>query len=64
MNKLLTSIDANENSLDNFSLAYKEFGLHVLPDNSVRSIEWAPGAKQLFLKGDFSEWYAVRGLGY
>jgi len=56
LDKLVTQIDTNEGGLDQFSLAYKDFGLHVLPDNSVRSLEWAPAAQQLFLKGDFNQW--------
>ena len=55
MQKLVSDIIANEGDLDQFSLAYKSYGLHVLSNNSVRSLEWAPAAQQLYLKGDFSE---------
>uniref|UniRef100_A0A6A7FR02 1,4-alpha-glucan branching enzyme n=1 Tax=Hirondellea gigas TaxID=1518452 RepID=A0A6A7FR02_9CRUS len=56
MNKLVTDISASEGNLDNFSLAYKYYGLHVQPDNSIKSLEWASTARQLYLKGDFNGW--------
>ena len=56
MNKFVNDIKSAEGSLDKFSQGYKCFGLQVLPDNSIKSLEWAPAAQQLFLKGDFSEY--------
>ncbi|KIH50263.1 hypothetical protein ANCDUO_19659, partial [Ancylostoma duodenale] len=41
--------------MERFTQGYKEFGLNVQPDNSVICHEWAPGADQLALIGDFSE---------
>lgn len=52
-------IDDAEGGLDSFSKAYTYYGLHMQPDNSVIAREWAPGAQQLYLTGDFSE-YLVR----
>lgn len=40
--------------MDTFSQGYKYYGLHFLPDNSVVAREWAPGAKDVYLTGDFS----------
>lgn len=55
MNKIVSDIVDKEGDLDKFSQGYKNFGLHVLSDNSIKGLEWAPGASQLYLKGDFSE---------
>lgn len=51
----MEKIESAENNLDQFSQAYKHFGVHINPDNSVTALEWAPGARELFLTGDFSE---------
>ncbi|OON20280.1 1,4-alpha-glucan-branching enzyme, partial [Opisthorchis viverrini] len=42
--------------LDNFTQGYKEFGIHVHPDGTIYCKEWAPGAKELYLRGDFNDW--------
>ncbi|KAK5981571.1 Deltamethrin resistance-associated NYD-GBE [Trichostrongylus colubriformis] len=42
--------------IDRFTQGYKEYGLLVQPDNSVLCHEWAPGADQLALIGDFNGW--------
>ncbi|PIO61152.1 isoamylase protein, partial [Teladorsagia circumcincta] len=42
--------------LERFTQGYKEYGLLVQPDNSVLCHEWAPGADQLALIGDFNGW--------
>lgn len=39
---------------DAFTRSYMEYGVHRLPDNSIRCVEWAPAARSLYLKGDFS----------
>lgn len=49
-------IDEADGGLDSFSKAYKYYGIHIQADNSVIAREWAPGAQQLYLTGDFSEW--------
>ncbi|VDM82596.1 unnamed protein product [Strongylus vulgaris] len=41
--------------MERFTQGYKEFGLIVQSDNSVHCQEWAPGADQLALIGDFSK---------
>lgn len=51
----MKSIEESEGGLDNFSQAYKYYGIHIQHDNSVIAREWAPGAKQLYLTGDFSK---------
>lgn len=44
-----------ESDLDSFTTGYKKFGIHINNDGSVYCLEWAPGAKQLYLTGDFSK---------
>lgn len=45
-----------ESNLETFTTGYKTFGIHFNNDGSVYCLEWAPGAKQLYLTGDFSEY--------
>ena len=42
-------------TLRDFANAHKYYGFHRLPDGWVYR-EWAPGADQLYLAGDFNEW--------
>ena len=53
--EFLEKIEKNEKGgLESYSTSYREFGIHGLPDGSVTCKEWCPGAKELFLWGDFS----------
>lgn len=52
----VAEIDSNHGGIENFTRSYKQFGIHVLPDNSIRVLEWAPGAEAMFLRGDFNDW--------
>lgn len=45
-----------EGGLEEFTQGYKYYGLHIGADNSVVAREWAPGAQQLYLTGDFNNW--------
>ncbi|EAA07235.3 1,4-alpha-glucan-branching enzyme [Anopheles arabiensis] len=45
-----------EGGLNEFTQGYKYFGLHIAQDNSVVAREWAPGAKEVYLTGDFNNW--------
>ncbi|KAI1296716.1 putative 1,4-alpha-glucan-branching enzyme [Halotydeus destructor] len=56
---IVNAIKDNEGGIEKFTRSYKEFGLHVLPDNSVRCLEWAPGAEAVYLRGDFNNWDRV-----
>jgi 1,4-alpha-glucan branching enzyme len=48
-------IEAVEGSLANFARGYERFGL-VRRAGGVEYQEWAPGARQAFLTGDFNGW--------
>ncbi|XP_073996402.1 1,4-alpha-glucan-branching enzyme [Rhodnius prolixus] len=55
----MDSLDKIENDLggvENFVHSYKKFGIHVNIDNSIDCQEWAPGAVQLYLIGQFNNW--------
>eukprot|EP01117_Protostelium_nocturnum_P005840 TRINITY_DN2107_c0_g1_i1.p1 TRINITY_DN2107_c0_g1~~TRINITY_DN2107_c0_g1_i1.p1 ORF type:complete len:706 (+),score=290.42 TRINITY_DN2107_c0_g1_i1:246-2363(+) len=48
-----------EGSLSEFAEGYKKFGFNRVKENGVDGImlrEWAPGAKQMFLFGEFNGW--------
>ncbi|XP_015602286.1 1,4-alpha-glucan-branching enzyme [Cephus cinctus] len=49
-------IEGGDKSLDLFSKGFETFGIHMNKDNSVTAREWAPGAQELFLTGDFNGW--------
>jgi 1,4-alpha-glucan branching enzyme len=42
-----------------FADAHEVYGLHECPDGGWRFREWAPGASEIFLVGDFNEWREV-----
>ena len=44
-----------EGGLDKFTKSYAEFGMHVQPNGAVHCKEWCPGAKHVYLWGDFSK---------
>ncbi|CAE1332335.1 GBE1 [Acanthosepion pharaonis] len=45
-----------EGGIENVSLGYKSFGVHVQPDNGIEWLEWAPGARGVYLRGEFNNW--------
>ena len=45
----------NGKNLDDFANAYKYFGIHHV-DGGWMYREWAPGAHQLYLEGEFNNW--------
>uniref|UniRef100_A0A1Y1MH90 Uncharacterized protein n=1 Tax=Photinus pyralis TaxID=7054 RepID=A0A1Y1MH90_PHOPY len=51
----IDKINESGGGIGEFTQAYKSFGVNVQPDNSVVCREWAPGARQLFLAGEFSK---------
>jgi len=49
------AIEEHEGGLENFSQGYTYFGL--IPNrNGINIREWAPGAKEMFVFGDFNGW--------
>ena len=53
-NQQLQLIDRHENGLFEFTLSYKRYGYHVDSKNNVNFLEWAPNAKNIYVRGDFS----------
>ena len=53
--KQLTNIDQHEGGLAHFSEGYKTMGLQVDDQGGVKYREWAPGATEARLIGDFSK---------
>lgn len=53
---MLKRITESEGSLEAFSRGYEEFGVLKMPNNKVRVKEWLPGAKAVYIFGDFNEW--------
>lgn len=56
------NIENHEGGLDEFSQAYKYYGIHFQQDGSVVVREWAPGAVQVYLTGDFSKFKYKIGI--
>jgi len=48
-------IESNEGSLEEFSRGYERFGLNKSP-GGIEYREWAPGARAVWLTGDFNGW--------
>ncbi|PAA81261.1 hypothetical protein BOX15_Mlig003792g2, partial [Macrostomum lignano] len=43
--------------IERLSHGYREFGVRVDPDGTVRCQEWAPNAQAVYLRGDFNNWH-------
>ncbi|GAO49934.1 hypothetical protein G7K_4070-t1 [Saitoella complicata NRRL Y-17804] len=54
--KWIKNIDQSEGGLEKFSRGYEMFGFIVKSDGTVTYREWAPGAKEASLVGDFNNW--------
>ncbi|XP_059489512.1 1,4-alpha-glucan-branching enzyme [Neocloeon triangulifer] len=52
----MEKVSESEGGIPDFTQGYKYFGMHFNPDNSVTCREWAPGAANLYLAGDFNGW--------
>jgi 1,4-alpha-glucan branching enzyme len=53
--KQLTNIEQHEGGLAHFAEGYKTMGLQVDDKGGVKYREWAPGATEARLIGEFSE---------
>lgn len=51
----IDKISSDEGSLDSFSLSYKNYGFSV-SSKGIQYREYAPGAKEAYLVGDFNGW--------
>ncbi|CAF1618239.1 unnamed protein product, partial [Adineta ricciae] len=55
--KLLKQLETEEQGIDIFTSAYKRFGIQVnRQTNEINITEWAPGAKAMYIHGDFNNW--------
>ncbi|XP_067137870.1 1,4-alpha-glucan-branching enzyme [Centruroides vittatus] len=65
---ILKTMDEMEGGIEKFGDSYNTCGLHVTKENGIRGIEWAPGAKGVFLRGDFNDWdrtsHPYKNIGY
>ena len=53
----LENIEKHENGLLKFTESYKTYGINIDQNNNVTVLEWAPSAKNMYLRGDFSRFY-------
>lgn len=54
--KLYTNrIENEENGLDKFTKSYEKYGMQIDSSNNIDIVEWAPAAKNVYLKGQFSK---------
>lgn len=53
---MLKKIESAEGSLLNFARSYKFRGIYKTENNTYIYREWAPGAKEVYLTGDFCNW--------
>ena len=60
----MSKINQYEHGLLNFTESYKRYGMHVDENNNMTVLEWAPGAKNLFLRGDFSKSRILTFMSY
>lgn len=52
---MLKQLETEEQGIDAFTSAYKRFGIQVnRQTNEIIVTEWAPGAKAMYIQGDFS----------
>ncbi len=54
---LLDKIKNADENLDQFTHSYETYGIHVRENGWTECLEWAPGAKALYLAGDFNNWH-------
>ncbi|CAF1023661.1 unnamed protein product [Rotaria sp. Silwood1] len=54
---LVNQINTEENGIDVFTSAYTHYGIHVdCRTNEIKIKEWAPGARAVYIRGDFNNW--------
>ena len=58
--KLLKQLETEEQGIDVFTSAYKRFGIQInRQNNEIHITEWAPGAKAMYIHGDFSSYSSI-----
>ena len=53
---MLSRMNEVEGGIDKMALGHQFFGSHVNQDNSFINRQWAPGAVEMWLMGDFNNW--------
>ncbi len=53
---MIKRMDEVEDGIANMAKGYEYFGAHVTADKSFVMREWAPGAQEMWLMGDFNNW--------
>lgn len=53
----MDKIVATEGGIDAFTLGYKTLGMSVNDQGVFTYREWAPGVKEAYLTGEFSEFF-------
>ncbi|UJR27881.1 hypothetical protein I4U23_009146 [Adineta vaga] len=54
---ILKQLETEENGINTFTSAYTHYGIHVdCRTNEIRIKEWAPGARAMYIRGDFNNW--------
>ncbi|TRY80465.1 hypothetical protein TCAL_10489 [Tigriopus californicus] len=56
----LNQLQKVEGGIENFSTGFKDMGCHVEEDNTFVCRQWAPGAQDMWLFGDFNDWNKYR----
>jgi len=56
MQSFLETIERQEGGLERFTRAYLNFGLQIDANNNITIVEWAPGARAVYLRGEFNQW--------
>jgi len=52
----LGAMDRSEGGIQKFAQGHRTFGAQVGSDGAITWLEWAPGARDLHLMGDFNDW--------
>lgn len=57
---IVNQLETEEGGLDKFTSAYTHYGIHVdCRTNEIKAKEWAPGARAMYLRGDFSSYSKI-----
>jgi hypothetical protein len=61
--RILKQLETEEKGLDTFTSAYTHYGIHVdCRTNEIKIKEWAPGARAMYIRGDFSSYLNLKNF--